>query len=356
MLIRRATAIAFTILAIFAFSNRQGNAQAALLLEEPYGFFGTLAPIGHNAIYFEHICAETPVRLRRCEAGEMGAAIARYQGISGYDWIAVPLIPYLYSVEDAAQVPDRVDHATVKRLRDQYHEAHLLTLGEKVPKGGAFRGGWTELVGAAYERRIYAIRFDTTPEQDDAFIARMNAGPNQSHFEYFYNNCSDFARGELGYYFPSTFHRSFFPDAFMTTPKQLAWKLERYSLQHPDVHVTVFEIPQVPGYRRKSHSNKGVAEALATTLYAIPIAVVNPYLAGGLFVDYLVRSRYRLVPKNVQILSASDLSALTAPASAPQASESAGIQAPAAAVVFPQETKVSEAAYSGQKEMKVTHE
>ena len=79
---------------------RAAHAQAALLMEEPYGFFGTLNPTGHNAIYFERICAETPVKLRRCRPGELGAVIARYQGIAGYDWVAIPLIPYLYSVED----------------------------------------------------------------------------------------------------------------------------------------------------------------------------------------------------------------------------------------------------------------
>src|SRR5215472_17427665 len=79
----------------------RGQAQAALLMEEPYGFFGTLNPTGHTAIYFSRICAESEVKLRRCEPGEQGTVIARYQGIGGYDWIAMPLVPYLYSVNDA---------------------------------------------------------------------------------------------------------------------------------------------------------------------------------------------------------------------------------------------------------------
>ncbi len=111
------------------------HAQAALLMEEPYGFFGTLNPTGHNAIYFENICAETPVKLRRCAAGESGVVIARYQGIDGYDWVAIPLVPYLYSVEDIADVPTRVDREKVMQMRDRYHEAHLLTLGEDLKDG-----------------------------------------------------------------------------------------------------------------------------------------------------------------------------------------------------------------------------
>src|SRR5580692_4364519 len=84
-----------------AASCAQGHAQAALLMEEPYGFFGAVNPTGHNAIYFERICADTPVKLRRCGPREPGAVIARYEGIDGYDWVAIPLIPYLYSVENA---------------------------------------------------------------------------------------------------------------------------------------------------------------------------------------------------------------------------------------------------------------
>ena len=52
-------------------------AQAALLMEEPYGFFGTLNPTGHNAIYLERVCTVTPVKLRRCRPGELGSVIAR---------------------------------------------------------------------------------------------------------------------------------------------------------------------------------------------------------------------------------------------------------------------------------------
>ncbi|HEX4320169.1 MAG TPA: hypothetical protein VHZ52_04655, partial [Acidobacteriaceae bacterium] len=76
--------------------------QAALLMEQPYGVFGTLNPTGHAAVYLEHVCADTPVRVRLCNLGETGIVISRYKGLAGYDWIAIPLIPYLYSVDNAA--------------------------------------------------------------------------------------------------------------------------------------------------------------------------------------------------------------------------------------------------------------
>ncbi len=304
------------------------HGQAALLMEEPYGFFGTLNPTGHNAIYFERICAETPVKLRRCGTGELGAVIARYQGIDGYDWVAIPLVPYLYSVENAGDVPARVDHDTVVELRNHYREQHLHGLGPDLSPGNLVRGGWTQLLGAAYERRIYAFRFDTTQAQDDALIEKLNASPNHTRFNLLFENCADFARVILNDYFPRTFRRSIFPDAGMTTPKQITYKLVRFGRKNPGAKLTVFEIPQIPGYRRHSRSAKTIDESFVTTIYAIPIALMNPYIAGGLFVDYLVRGRFHLIPKDPTVLGPENLSALTAPASTPENSSIAGAQAP----------------------------
>jgi len=320
----------FVLVLVAASFCAPGYAQSALLMEEPYGFFGALNPTGHNAIYFERICAETPVKLRRCLPGELGAVIARYQGVDGYDWVAIPLIPYLYSVESAADVPAHVDHDMVVELRSRYREEHLTSLSANLSAGNLVHGGWTQLLGAAYERRIYAFRFETTTEQDDALIEKLNAGPNRTRFNLLFNNCADFARVMLNDYFPRTFKRSIFPDAGMTTPKQITYKLVRFARKNPGTHLTVFEIPQIPGYRRRSHSAKTVDESIVTTIYAVPIALANPYLAGGLFVDYLVRGRYHLIPKNPTILGPDNLSALTAPSPTQENSAIAGLQAPGA--------------------------
>jgi len=316
--------ITVVFIGIGSFFCARGNAQGDLLMEEPYGIFGVLNPTGHNAIYFERICAETPVTLRRCQPGEMGVVIARYEGIDGYDWVAIPLLPYLYAVEDAAEVPARVDRDTVERLRNHYRETHLESLGANLRPGNFVHGGWTQLVGAAYERRTFAFRFQTTPEQDDALIRQLNAGPNQTRFNLLFDNCADFSRELLNHYFPHVFARSIFPDAGMTTPKQTTYRLVRYARKHPAIQLRVFEIPQIPGYRHGSHSAKGIDESLATTVYAIPIAILNPYLAGGLVADYLVRGRYHLIPKHPQVLSPSTLSLLTAPGAPKDNSASAG--------------------------------
>jgi hypothetical protein len=334
--------ILFVLVLVAGSFCAQGHAQAALLMEEPYGFFGALNPTGHNAIYFERICAETPVKLRRCQAGELGAVIARYQGIDGYDWVAMPLVPYLYSVENAADVPAHVDRNTVVKLRNRYREEHLTSLRVDLPAGNFIHGGWKQLLGAAYERRIFAFRFETTAEQDDALIEKLNAAPNRTRFNLLFNNCADFARVMLNEYFPRTFRRSIFPDAGMTTPKQITYKLVRFGRKKPGTELAVFMIPQIPGYRWRSHSTKTVDESVITTIYAIPIALMNPYIAGGLFVDYLVRGRYHLMPKNPTVLGPEDLTALTAPSSNQENSASAGKQAPDAVAATPAATMANQ--------------
>jgi len=129
----------------------------------------------------------------------------------------------------------------------------------------------------------------------------------------------------LNSYFPRAFRRSLLPDAGMTTPKQIAHKLVKYARKHPGTGLAVFEIPQIPGCRRISHSAKGIDESLLTTPYAIPIALLNPYLAGGLFLDYLARGRYHPIPKHFETLGPEELSPLTAPAATGENAASAGV-------------------------------
>jgi hypothetical protein len=204
-----------------------------------------------------------------------------------------------------------------------------------------------QLVGAAYQRRIYAFRFATTPEQDDALIAQLNDSPNRSHFYLLFRNCADFARFVLNNYFPGTFRRSLFPDADVTTPKQIAYKLARYGRKHPEAQLTVLEIPQVPGYRRHSRRNKDIAEVFATTAYAVPLTLVNPYIFGGVFVDYIVRGRYHLVPKHPQTVGPQNMLALTSPGAPKQNSASAGQQVSGAASAAPAEIQRPGEANSG---------
>ena len=55
-------------LAVLALMTGAASAHGdvAFLMEEPYGGFGSVNPTGHGALYFNHICAESPTRLRVC--------------------------------------------------------------------------------------------------------------------------------------------------------------------------------------------------------------------------------------------------------------------------------------------------
>jgi hypothetical protein len=210
-----------------------------------------------------------------------------------------------------------VDHETVNRLRDRYHAEHLTGLGD-VPRGDDVKRGWSQFVGVSYERRIFAFRFATTEAQDDALIARMNAEPNRTRFNLLYRNCADFTAGILNFYFPGTFQRSILPDAGITTPRQITYNLVRYARKHPETQLTAFEIPQVPGYRRRGRRNQSVAASLITRGYVFPLAFISPYIVGGFLVDYLVWGRYPLNLKHLQILTPQKLDPLTFPASTGQ--------------------------------------
>src|ERR1700681_2441383 len=96
------------------------GASATLLLEEPYGKLGFFTSTGHAAVYLSGVCAETALTLRPCAPGELGAVISRYDGVGAYDWVAIPLIPYLYAVEHIDDIPLFADPKIVNFLRDQY--------------------------------------------------------------------------------------------------------------------------------------------------------------------------------------------------------------------------------------------
>ncbi|MGH9599366.1 MAG: hypothetical protein ACRD27_05845 [Terracidiphilus sp.] len=347
LLPRHALIAAFALAVLAAFCCTRAGAQAALLLEEPYGLYGIINPTGHNAVYLRRVCTVTPVELRRCRPGELGSVISRYEGIDGYDWVAMPLIPYLYSVERASEVPARVDHDEVDQMRDRYRETYFHALGLDRSGGNWVRNGWTQLVGAAYEREIYAFRFNTTPEQDDELIARLNAGSNRTQFHMLWRNCADFARTILDIYFPRRFHRSFFPDIGITTPEQIAGKLVRYARKHPAIDLKVFEIRQVPGYRRHSIKTKGIAQTFVTSAYVVPITLISPYLTGALFVDYLVRGRHHLIPRHPEVVKPDNLIALTESGSAPENAGSAVQQASGASAAESPAAIASDAGLNG---------
>jgi hypothetical protein len=227
------------------------------------------------------VCAETPLVLRPCAPGELGAVISRYDEVGGYDWVALPLIPYLYAVDRPDDIPLFVDPKVVTFLRDQYRRKHLEAIAPDLGGGETPGGNWYELVGSAYDRASYAFEIETSPAQDAAFIRKYNSSPNHSHFRTVSRNCADFAKDVIDFYYPKALHRSVVADVGITTPKQMAKTIVKFSAHHPDLEFSRFVIPQVPGTATRSTPVHGVVESfLKSKKYIVPSAVVSPIFAG----------------------------------------------------------------------------
>jgi hypothetical protein len=270
-------------------------AEVALLMEEPYGEFGSYNPTGHAAIYLSNICAETPTQLRRCNPGEFGVVISRYHKIHHQDWLAMPLTAYLYGVDSTGAIPTTATRESVAATRNEYWRKHLTELAPPKADGEPPKGEWTQLVGASFDRKIYGFAIDSTTELDDRFIALFNDSRNVGHFNLFFHNCADFSRVVLDTYYPNAIHRNMLADFGMTTPKQAARSLFNFGRKHPELHPITFEIAQVSGTVPRSRAIHGVAESLVKSKkYLIPLAILSPEVAGAVVVDYLAQGRARL--------------------------------------------------------------
>lgn len=281
------------VVLLLAVSVARSDADVALLLAEPYGRAGGFNPTGHVGVYLSRVCAETPTRVRRCRDGETGVVISRYNKVAGLDWVAIPLIPYLYGVDRAADVPTVVTPEYVEAIRDAYRRAHLYDLLPDAAGGGTALGKWRQLVGAGYDRRIIAFSISTSLEQDDRLIAVLNERDNRSRFHLLFRNCADFAGDVINLYYAGAISRSFLADMGLTTPKQIVKSLVQFGARRPDLQLTVYLIPQIPGNRPESGPVRGVLELLLKTKkYAVPLMVVQPWVPVGLGAGYLVRGRF----------------------------------------------------------------
>jgi hypothetical protein len=282
------------------------HAGATLFLEEPYSYDGAFAGTGHTAVYLSNVCSASPVVLRPCAAGESGVVLSRYDGIAGYDWIAIPLIPYLYAVDRPEAIPLFADAKLVAFLRDQYRRDHLESLAPDRPDGGTPEGNWYEMVGSAYDRTIYGFEIETSRAQDALLIGKFNSQPNRQRYNFVKRNCADFVREVINFYYPHALHRSVIGDLGVTTPKQIAKMLVKYSHHHPELRTSDFLVPQVPGAIRRSKPIRGVLESvMAAKKYMVPVVILHPYIGGGLLAEHFFHKGFDPA-RNALILDASD--------------------------------------------------
>ncbi len=278
-----------SLLALLFFGAAAARADVAVLLEEPYSYDGAFAGTGHAAVYLSNICAESPVALRRCLPGESGVVISRYHRVAGYDWIAVPLYPYLYAVDKPQDIPLFADGKLEAALRDHYRRENLEHLIPDGPDGETPTGDWYELIGSAYDRTLYAFQLPTTAEQDDALIARYNSRANRMKYKFVTANCADFVKDVVNFYYPKAVRRGVISELDVSTPKHAAKTFVQYAKKHPELHMTAFVIPQVPGTIRRSRPVRGVLESVfKAKKYEVTLLALHPVVGGAFAAGYLL--------------------------------------------------------------------
>lgn len=301
----RVLGVVFLVVSMGMMPRAHGS--AAVLLEQPYGKLNIVFPTGHSAIYLDHVCAETPLKLRVCRADEQGVVLSRYDGIGGHDWLAMPLIPYLYSVQTAAEIPRSVDRESEARLRETYRQRYLLSVAPNLPDGSAPKGNWYELVGSAFDRKIYGFRVNTTAEQDARLIAAFNDKKNVQTYSGFHSNCADFARTTMNLLYPHMVRRNYVADLGITSPKSVARSLSHRASKHPEMGFAVFVVPQVSGSLPRSHSPQDLAEGILKR-YCVPLVIFSPVSIGVAFAAYVGQGRFSM-PKDAETLDVSEIGA-----------------------------------------------
>ena len=269
------------------------KADLTVFLEEPYSYDGGLAGTGHTAVYLSNVCASSPIVLRRCNPGETGVVLSRYHRIDGYDWLAIPLLPYLYAVDRPEDIPLIANAKIEAAIRDAYRRKYLEAIVPDGPEGQTPPGDWYELVGSAFDRTLYGFRIITSLEKDDAFISAYNARTNRQAYRLVTSNCADFVRDAVNFYYPQAATRSFFADLDVATPKHVAKSLVNYAHHHTSLSLTAFVIPQIPGSIKRSTPIHGVVDSVfKAKKYEIPLLVFHPFVGGGVAVAYVVSGRF----------------------------------------------------------------
>lgn len=274
----------------------QARASVTVLVGEPFGSFGGMMPQGHVGIYLDHVCADTPVYLRLCRPGEMGIVLARYHRVSNIDWLAIPVLPFLYGADTPEGVAQFMTPTREAEIRERYRLRYLRDIVPDGPNGTrAPKDEWVETIGVAFDRKVWGYRLNTTLEQDQRLIDSLNDRPNLRAYKLRTANCADFAANMVNLLYPGLVHRDKVADFGLMTPKQVARSVANYGKAHPEANLTIVEVPQIPGTLVRSHPVRGVSETgLKSKRYLFSLSILQPEVIVGCGIVYLDRGRWKV--------------------------------------------------------------
>lgn len=286
----------FALILSLIFIPNVARADVSLLVLEAIGIAGEYTGSGHTAIYLSNICADGPIALRMCREGEKGVVITSYPSLvegKNYEWMAVPLTPYLYGVENENEIPLYANGEIRNFLREGYRRNHLSSVVRGNENGIMPKGAWRTMLTATFNRDIYGFNIQTTIEEDEQFLREFNKMPNEGRFNSFTRNCADFSRKILNRYFPGSAKRDVINDFGITTPKALARSFSRHVTKHPERLFHMTRYTQVAGPIWRSFDNRNFTEmAFKSKKYLIPSLIFDPPLVAIFASAYFLTGRF----------------------------------------------------------------
>jgi hypothetical protein len=299
----RASWLASAVAAVLAVagglvSAPRASADAGVILNESLDTsVARITGSGHTAVYLSRICPDnSPVKMRLCRPGEQGSVVSNYTTLgedSPYEWNIVPLNIYLYGVENPADRPLMSSREIKTALEERYRQNYLTGLCDTKKCLTSNSSEWREMVGATLERSLYMFVVNTTVEQDEALIAQFNSRPNVNHFNGATNNCADFTKRVMDFYYPHSVHRDALNDFFMTSPKAAAHSLTTFAKENPELDLRVVHFTQVPGtIKRSSECRSGTEEIYHSKKFLAPLAWFAWEAIPAVTASYMITGRF----------------------------------------------------------------
>jgi hypothetical protein len=286
------------------------SADVGVLVLEPIKTLGYLTRSGHSATYLSNICPDgSPVRMRLCHAGELGGVVSKYTPISengDYDWAIVPVERFLNGVAS----PDLAPLIATEKLREAIEAGNFAPVFasaiQLTADGSRPDGEWKATLATRFDRTIYSFAIATSRDDDRRIVEIFNSATNRSHFNFFYDNCSDQTRSVFSIVLP---HSADVGDRrsgmSMETPKGLVKALVQLALTHPEMKLHAERYVQLPGLSPRSREVLFPMENAYRNLSFAPYWVFGGFreFALGAFVYHQVISRFSVRGAFEQFLS-----------------------------------------------------